>query len=176
MSYIGCPCDDNNEEYLGIAIPTVGAAVSIVGNLFGTRTTGATVYREDGARWSAKKQYWEDPPGTKAKIQSPKPSGPADICTGAFACLQSMKGGPVSVPPSPAAPSGGLVQMPKGATAPTPGVIPSSVPIVPPSGAYPSSVPFTGPVIAGLSTGPLVIAGLAAAGIYILTQSPRRRR
>jgi hypothetical protein len=162
MSYMGCPRDD--EEYLGIAIPTVGTAVSIVGGLFGTRTTGATVYREDGARWSAKKQYWEDPPGTKAKIQSPKPSGPADICTGAFACLQKMSGGPVVAPTT-----GGLVQMPKGASAPTPGVIPSAY-------VQPAAVPFTGPVIAGLSTGPLVIAGLAAAGIYILTQSPRRRR
>ena len=168
MSYMGCPCD--NDQDLGIAIPSIGTAISDVGGIFGTRTTGATVYREDGARWSAKKQYWEDPPGTKAKIQSPKPSGPPDICTGAFACLQSMKGGPVQ-----ASTPGTVVQMPKGSTPPTPGVIPQTANVVPVSQAYPSSVPFTGPVVAGLSTGPLVIAGLAAAGIFILTSSRSRR-
>lgn len=149
-------CGDCYDEGLGIAIPTIGAAISTVGGLFGTRTTGATVYREDGARWSAAKQYWEDPPGTKAKIQSPRPSGPADICTGAFACLQSMKGGPVT------APSGGLVQMPKGSPPPTPGVIPSAYPQVTPSPV------LGGPVIAGMSTGPLLLAGAAALAIFVL--------
>jgi hypothetical protein len=173
MSYMGCPCDD--EQDLGIAVPGIGTAISVVGNLFGTRTTGATVYREDGARWSAKKQYWEDPPGTKAKIQSPKPSGPADICTGAFACLQKMSGGPVTVPTA-TSPSGGYVQTAKGSTAPTPGVVPTTANVVPVSQAYPSSVPITGPVIAGMASGPLVIAGLAAAGIFILSSSQRSRR
>lgn len=153
--YMGCQqCD---EEYLGIDI---GTGISIVGGLFGTRTTGATVYREDGARWSAKKQYWEDPPGTKAKIQSPKPSGPPDICSGAFACLQSMSGGPVLA-------NGGLVQMPKGAAAPTPGVVPRTANVVPSqSYAYPTG----GPVVAGLSTGPLLLAGAAAVAIFALSR------
>jgi hypothetical protein len=154
MTYIGCS-DCDNDEGLGIAIPTVGSAISIVGGLFGTRTTGATVYREDGARWSAAKQYWEDPPGTKAPIQSPKPSGPPDICTGAFACLQSMSGGPV------AAPSGAPVQLPKGAPKPVSGV--SSVSGV--SQAYP---PMTTAGIAGIPT-PLLLGG-AALALYAFTR------
>jgi hypothetical protein len=153
MTYIGCSDCDNNEG-LGIAIPTVGAAISTIGGLLGTRTTGATVYREDGARWSAAKQYWEDPPGTKAPIQSPKPSGPPDICTGAFACLQKMSGGPV------AAPTGAPVVIPKGAPPPVKGV--SSVPS-PISQAYPPLA-----TASAIST-PLLIGG-AALAVFMLSR------
>lgn len=161
-------CDECEQGYndLGIALPAIGAAISTVGGIFGTRTTGATVYREDGARWSAKKQYWEKPPGTKAAIQSPKPSGPADICTGAFACLQSMKGGPVY------STAGTPVQMAKGSAAPV------SSPVSNAAGQYPitNASAMGGPVIAGMSTGPLLIAGLAAAAIFVLSSDKKRRR
>lgn len=100
---------DGYSDQLGLALPTVTGAIS---SLFGTRKTGEAVYREDGARWSAAKQYWELPPGTRATVQSPKPSGSG---------VQSMSGGPVisssavaaggSVAPS-AAPSPGAYQMP----------------------------------------------------------------
>lgn len=152
MTYIGCS-DCDNDDGLGIAIPTVGSAISIVGGLFGTRTTGATVYREDGARWSAAKQYWEDPPGTKAPIQSPRPSGPPDICTGAFACLQSMSGGPVR------APTGAPIQMPKGAAKPVAGV--SSQSGVQTSQAYP-------PMATGGIPTPLLIGGAALAAFMLM--------
>ncbi len=53
------------------------------------------------------------------------------------------------------------------------------LPTTPPSTAsnYPQTptVPMTGPVIAGLSTGPLMIAGIAALGIFALTRSRSRR-
>lgn len=93
-----------DEDGLGLAIaPVVGAISGLFG---GTRVTGAAVYREDGARWSAAKQYWEKPSGTRAAVQSPKPSG----CPQGVACVQSMSGGPVVVGGSP-------VVTPKGTTA-----------------------------------------------------------
>jgi hypothetical protein len=52
------------------------------------------------------------------------------------------------------------------------------LPTTPPSTAsnYPQTpTPMTGPVIAGLSTGPLLIAGVAALGIFALTRSRSRR-
>jgi hypothetical protein len=72
----------------------------------GAGVTGASVFREDGARWSAAKQYWEKPSGTRASVQSPKPSG----CPKGVACVQAMGGGPLGV--------GGVpVVTPKGTTA-----------------------------------------------------------
>jgi len=161
---LGCRnCLYDTDSDLGIVLPALGTAISTVGGLFGTRTTGATVYREDGARWSAAKQYWEKPAGTKAAVQSPKPSGPADICTGAFACLQSMSGGPVY------ANGGAPVQMAKGSPAPVPASNATS-------SQYPTpgQMNLGGPVVAGLATTPLMIAGIAALGIFALTRRGRR--
>lgn len=112
-------------------------AASLITGLFGPRKTAPAEMREDGARWSAAKQYWELPPGTKATIQSPKPSGGG---------TQSMQGGPVS------------------AAAYAPYAPPSAIP-----------TPFGGPVVAGLSTAPLLLAGVAALGIVLLSRGGRRR-
>jgi hypothetical protein len=143
----GC-CEDRQ---LGIALPAVGSIITSVGGIFGAGDTGTATYREDGARWSAKKQYWELPPGTKAAVQSPKPSGPVGTCTGKQSCVQSMQGGPLldasqkpvityqDVAPSDPVAQGGVQQ-------------------------YPS--------VAGLSFSPtpLVIAGAAALAIVFLSR------
>lgn len=161
---LGC-CTDNEEQFGIIALPAVGGVVSAISSLFGGGgPTGAAVYREDGARWSASKQYWELPPGKKAAIQSPKPSGPADKCTGQVSCIQSMSGGPVT----PAAP---IVLTKQQSDAKDVGTSVAS-------GAYPSAVssiptinlPGIGPV----ATSPLLLAGVAA--IALVALMPRGRR
>jgi len=169
-----CRC----ETGLGIALAPVTGAISAIGSLFGgTRPTGGAVYREDGARWSAAKKYWEKPPSTKASQQSPAPSGPSQYCTWDVACLQKTGGGAVDP----------LVFIPKGCdfyrqgyacTQPGPSLAAaqatqsSKTPPVSPGG-YPQTVTTAGvggPVLAGLSTGPLLIAGLAAAAIFALSR------
>lgn len=110
----------DRDEGLGLAVaPVIGAITDLFG---GSRITGAAVYREDGARWSAAKRQWELPPGTRAGVQSPAPSGPTGTCTGAQSCLQSMSGGPVR-----SASGDYVVQQKASATAPTGGLNPMAV-------------------------------------------------
>ena len=173
--YGECRCSD--ETGMGLALPAVGTAISAIGSIFGgTRPTGGAVYREDGARWSAAKGYWEKPPSTKSSQQSPSPSGPSAYCSGGVACLQKVSGGAVDP----------LVFIPKGCdfyrqgyacTQPGPSLAAaqatqsSKTPPVSPGGyAQPSTAGVGGPIIAGLSTGPLLIAGIAAAAIFALSR------
>lgn len=175
----GCRCDDTG---MGLALPAVGSVISTIGGLFGARPTGGAVYREDGARWSAAKQYWEKPPSTKASTQSPKPSGYGAYCSGAptaaggeAACLQRVSGGVVD--PLVFIPKGcdfyrdgfsctvrgpSIAQIQAQQSSPTPAPTPSAYPV--------QTAGVAGPVIAGMSAGPLILAGLAATALFALTR------
>lgn len=177
--YGECKCGDTG---MGLALAPVTSVIGAIGGLFGARPTGGAVYREDGARWSAAKQYWEKPPSTKAPNQSPKPSGYGAYCSGSptaaggeAACLQKIGGGVVDplvyIPKgcdfyrsgfSCTQPGPSIAQIQASQSSPTPAPTPSAYPV--------ATAGVGGPVIAGMSVGPLLIAGLAATALFALTR------
>lgn len=144
---------------LGIALPAVGSAISAIGGVFGGSKDGerlawnkkgydAGIARQPiftGADYTAPPLQW-------LLYRSPTSKGGGGgwatsvAQNDAYAKYTALKSALVTAPPPP------------------------------PISAYqqPAPKPIGGPVVGGLATGPLVVAGLAAAGIFLLSGKRRR--
>lgn len=170
-------------------VANVASTAAGVGPIFSPSSGGgedktSNQYRVDGARWSNKKGYWELPPGKRAAVQSPAPSGVGN---------QAMTGGPAYPLPSsapvmaptpvqvntlPAINQGAFLPTGPNAGAVTPffpiPATPSSAGAAPPVYAYPPSyTPVPAPAAAPLPSWvvPAAIGGAALLGFLALSGS-----
>lgn len=148
------------EETLGIALPAVGGAISTVGGLFsgskdpGRLATNAKMYNAvlSGTTVSQGGQLYT-PTQALEFLRT-------HAISGAWATEVARKDAETKY-------KAALAFLAKKPTTPTSVYAqPKPISVVPSVG---------GPVIAGLSTGPLVIAGIAAAALFALTSDKKRR-
>lgn len=162
----------DDREHLGLALPAVGGAISAIGGLFGGS--------KDAGRLSSNAAAYNQAlssPLTPFKDQGIQPT--------AFLLAKSptSKGGQGGWATSKAQndayskfSSAKSTLTGKGYTFNADGSVnpPAGQQYGPATGGV-ASTPFGGPVVAGLSTGPLLLAGAAILGVAMLSRGGRRR-
>jgi hypothetical protein len=154
---LGCGSCQRDDEHLGIALPAIGGAISAIGSLFGgSDNTGRLRTNAD--------HYAEAVAGDESALNFLKGmSGRFGTVKDNNLCINGCSGWATSVAKDDAyAKYNQALAVLKSKPAST--VTPTA-----------SGISFTGgPVIAGLSSGPLLLAGAAAVAAIMLSKRGRR--
>lgn len=168
--YAGLGCDsciDNDDEHLGIVLPAIGGAISAVSSLFG----GGPNPKDPGRLATNAQHYSEAIAGDASALNFLKGMSGRfgtvrdnNLCSGTSGC----NGWATSVAKDDAFKKYNqavaiLSQKPAST-------------VTPAGGATTTMSSLGGPVVAGLSTGPLLIAGAAGLALFMMTRGGKRRR